>query len=92
MEICPYHKIEPEYQKIIYRKKLEFKGYKPLPELSRHRFFCPACEDERELGECRPALAAGFTSVKSKAQAAKNWDNGVKNASFRIFKKAVRGS
>ena len=93
MEKCPYHEIEPEYVKTVYRRRLDFAGYKSLPELCDHWFYCPECRAEQEkTGNARyRKLAVGFNSRASKAAAAANWNKGIKSLVLRIFKKAVAG-
>ena len=93
MEKCPYHEIEPQYNKTLFRKKIDFAGYRSLPELCDHRFYCPECRVEWE--KTREAkykkLAIGFYSAVSRSAAAAGWDKGVKTLVFGIFKKAVAG-
>ena len=91
MEKCPYHDIEPEYSKKTYRQRLDFPGYKSLPELSLHRYFCPECAKTAGSDSRYKKLSFGFHSFKSKAQAASSWNRGIKSMVLKLFKTAVNG-
>lgn len=96
MEKCPYHEIEPQYNKTLFRKKIDFAGYRSLPELCDHRFYCPECragweKNGKRVRDKYRKLAIGFYSSASKSSAAANWDKGVKNLVLAEFKKAAEG-
>ena len=96
MEKCPYHEIEPQYTKTLFRKRLDFAGYRSLPELCDHRFRCPEClaeweKDGRRSRDKHKKLAVGFYSGRSRSAAATNWNKGVKSLVLAEFKKAAEG-